>query len=583
MSTKKATSNDSDHGTDECGASTQSDRFPRSVPVATVVLAVVVVLSGCTGGGVLAPKAADAAGEEHSSSGESPPTFEEVAVQKGFEYETTGPNVGNGKGAVLVADYDNDGRTDVLTIGGDRPQLFRNTKSGFERTNALPALTNPVFKGGLFFDYDNDGWQDLLLLPRGSEAVFLENDGGTFRVRDIGLSVNLTWGTSAAAADYNQDGCLDVFITQNGDWRDTVPHRAQGKSLRHDNGNRNYLFRGNCSEFERVENAGIGGEKWSLATSFVDFTGDGWPDIHVANDFNYDVIYVNQRDGTFTRRRVDETNRHGMASEVADVNGDGRPDIFVTNIEYKRPERVWLMQNGLDMKSRGNNLLINRGNATFRDAATAYGVRRGGWGWSGNLVDLDNDGDLDLVHTTQDYNRKTGSPTNSQQTWKPTSKPPALWMRANDSFERINATRAGFEPSNGRGLAVLDYDKDGDRDLVVADASGKFKLYENRHVSGNWLQVQVKGTANQTAVGARVFVTTDAGTQIRYRNSRTNYFSQNSRTLHFGLANHTVRRVRVVWPDGTEHTFTNVSTNQSVVVRHDGSVTGENRTSVDGS
>lgn len=552
--------------------------------VAAIVFAALVVLTGCTGGGVLAPKAADDTGAERPSSNETTPSFNDVAMHQGFEYETTGPNVGNGKGAVLVADYDNDGATDVLAVGGDRPRLFRNTGNGFERANALPALTGSIFKGGLFFDYDNDGWEDLLLLPRGGEAVFLENEEGTYRVRDVGLSVNLTWGTSAAAADYNHDGCLDVFVVQNGDWRDTVPHRAQGKSLSHDNGNRNYLFRGNCSRFERVENAGISGNKWSLAASFVDFTGDGWPDIHVANDFNYDVIYVNQRDGTFTRRRIDETNRHGMASEVADVNGDGRPDIFVTNIEYAHPERVWLMQNGLDMKNRGNNLLINRGNGKFRDVATAYGVRRGGWGWSGNLVDLDNDGDFDLIHTTQDYNRKTGNPavSASQQTWVPASRPPALWIRTDDSFERMNATRAGFEPSNGRGLAVLDYDADGDQDLVVADASGTFKLYENRRAPGNWLHVRLKETSNQTAVGARVYVTTAAGTQVRYRNSRTNYFSQSSRTLHFGLGNRTVKRMRVVWPDGTERTFTDVATNQTVVVQYGGPVTTENQTSADG-
>ena len=555
----------------------------RRIQAAATVLVVVGVLLGgyaavdggpFGGGAVNSGTAAD--------TGDPLPRFREVAVERGLDYETTGPNVGNGRGAALVADYDNDGRPDLLAVGGDRPRLFENTGGAFDPATALPGgLGTATYKGGLFFDYDNDGWQDLLLLPHGGEAVFLENDAGRFERRDVGLSVNLTWGTSAAAADYNRDGCVDVFVAQNGDWRDTIPRRAQGESLSPDNGNPNYLFRGNCSGFERVEDAGIGGTKWSLATSFVDFDGDGLPDVHVANDFNYDVLYVNRGDGSFERRRLNGTNRHAMASEVADVNADGRPDLFVTNIEYPHPERVWLLQNGLEMKNRGNNLLINRGNGTFDDRATAYGVRQGGWGWSGNLVDLDNDGDLDLLHTTQDYNYR--APTaggTGGGSWRPQSDPPALWTRRDDrngTFERVNATRAGFEDSNGRGLATLDYDGDGDRDVVVADASGRFKLYENRNAAGNWLRVRVAPPRNGTALGAEAFLTTANGTQHRLRNSRTNYFSQNARTLHFGLGVERVGTLRVVWPDGTERRFDDVPVNRTVVVSPDGGLSVEGR------
>lgn len=88
-------------------------------------------------------------------------------------------------------------------------------------------------------------------------------------------------------------------------------------------GNPNLLFDGDCNSFEQVENAGIEGTRWSLATSFVDLTGDGYLDIHVGNDFNTDVLYVNQHDGTFRRVEIPATDRHAMASEVADVTGDG--------------------------------------------------------------------------------------------------------------------------------------------------------------------------------------------------------------------------------------------------------------------
>ena len=538
-----------------------------SRPILVVALLVVAVVVGSY---MVAPLSGSSPGTDDASA-EPSLSFEEVGDQQAFDYESTGRTIANGRAAVLVADYDGDGKPDVLALGGNEPVLFENAATGFERSNALPDVPDRLYKGGLFFDYDNDGWQDLLLLPVDGRAVFLENDGGTFRRASVGLNVNLTWGTSAAAADYDGNGCPDVFIVQNGDWRERIPERSQGGNLTEDNGEPNLLFAGDCSGFERVEDAGINGTRWSLATSFVDFTGDGRPDIHVANDFNYDRLYVNQGDGTFEGRIIENTDRHGMSSETADVNGDGRLDVFVTNIEFAEPDRVWLLQNGLEMRNRGNNLLINDGNGSFTDRATAYGVRPGGWGWSATVVDFDDDGDRDLVHTTQAYNWATRK--EEGDAWRRVSTPPALWERTGETnYSRVNGSRVGLEPANGRGLAVLDFDADGDRDFIVGNAAGEFKLYENANSPGHWLNVRVEGSAEQTALGTRVYVTANGKTHLRVYTSQTNFFSQSSRTLHYGLGDAAVDRVRIVWPDGTERTLTDVPTNATLVVTHDGGV-----------
>lgn len=492
--------------------------------------------------------------------------FREVSSDVGVDYVTTGSDLGNGDGAVLVTDYNRDGWQDILLLGGDEPALYRNNRSGgFTKTDALPAVEQDQLKSGLFFDYDNDGWQDLLLLPRHGPAVFLENQQGTFQHASVGLNVNLTWGTSAVSADYDDDGCLDLFITQNGDWSERVPNRSSDNPIDPDNGEPNMLFDGNCDTFERVNGTGIEGTRWSLTASFVDFTGNGHPDIHVANDFNYDRLYINQGNGSFESRRIPNTNRHAMTSEVEDVNGDGRLDIFVTNIEFGNPSEVWAIRSGFEMVNRGNNLLVNQGNGTFEDRATDYGVRRGGWGWAGNLVDLDNDGNLDLIHATQTYL------VSQDGNWREVKTRPAVWERKGDSFERLNASERGFVPANGRGLAVLDFDRDGDQDIVVADTEGSFKVYENVGTTGNWIQVDVRAE-DGVVQGTRVTAIADNETRTQVRDSKVNFFSQSTRVLHFGLENADRVDLRVKFPDGTVRRFEDVRVGKRVVVSKNGSI-----------
>jgi hypothetical protein len=495
--------------------------------------------------------------------------FEEVATEAGIDYSTSGPNLGKGDGAALVADYDRDGDRDVLLAGGT-PTLYENVGDGFEVSDALPEHATPEtakVSSGLFFDYDNDGWEDLVLLALDEAPIFLENDRGEFRVRDVGLNATLSWPMAASAADFDGDGCLDLFVAQNGDWREAAPSRdgASGKAYGH------VLYRGACGgSFERVPDPGFNATHWSITASAADLTGDGKPDIHVANDFDYDVLYVNRGNGTFDQRFLANTDRHGMASEVADVNGDGRLDLFVTNIEFREPDGVWVFESPLDVVNRGNNLLLNRGNGTFVDRASDYGVRIGGWGWSGTLVDLTNDGHLDLIHATGDYRRR-----GTNASLEVASEPPRLWVGNGTAFEPVDAIRAGLVPTDGRGLVTFDYDGDGDRDVLVSNNVGTVRLYRNTldGAAGNYVRVDLRGTEAQTAIGSRVYVTSDGETTAKAYTSQVNFFSQNPRTLHVGLGeDDVVERIRVVFPDGTERVVTDVPANRTVVVALDGTV-----------
>jgi hypothetical protein len=526
--------------------------------------------------------------------------FEEVSEQRGLDYVGTADKratFGNGRAGTYVLDFNGDGWPDLLAIGNNGPVLYENVEGDLER-HPFPAVDITV-KSALVFDYDNDGRQDVLLLPIKGTPVFVENGADGFSRKMVGFDDRIEIGMAATAGDYNGDGCLDVFVAQNGDWRAGPPQKVRietieqeydesmTQSLREkpDNGNPNYLYRGTCSSFERVTDAGIEGTRWSVATSMADLTGDGRPDIHVANDFANDTLYVNKGDGRFRKKTIADTDRNGMSSELADVNRDGRVDVFVTNIHFRRKPLTMRALPG--MSNDGNNLLINQGNGSFESSEERYGVMDGGWGWASVLVDLNNDGDLDLIHTTRNYVLTTGS--------EETVSPPSVWERVGpENFSKVDATQRGFEPSNGKGLARADFDLDGDQDLVLADDDGRYRFYDNRVRDGdetagrNYLQVLATTAGGRPAYGTVVTVTVDGTTRTAVVDTSTDFLSQDSRYLHFGLGDAERASVTVRWPDGSAETV-ELEANQRVRIGPDGIVTdisptdgGDGRSMADG-
>lgn len=531
-----------------------------------LLLAAVVVLAGC----VAAPVQ-----NELEEPSDTELSFTEVTADAGFQYESADRGMGNGNDGLYVTDYDNDLREDILAIGGSEPVLFRNTDGKFERTGAIPTVSGTI-QGALFFDHDNDGWEDLLILRRGETPVFLENREGSFRKTDVGLNDELSVPVGASAADYTGNGCLDLFIIQYGDWSETTPYGWQSQlpfEMEDDNGHPNALYRGSCGEFDLVDDAGIEGVHWSLATSFVDLNGDDRPDIHVANDYYNDTIYYNNGDATFNRTVLgSETDRNGMSSTVADITGNGHSDIFVTNIYFPRDSsdlteterRLFkgFRDNRLGKRMHGNNLLVGT-DSGFEFAGEEAGVDEGGWGWAAITTDFDSSGQQDLFHTTQRIMRFNKS--------EPVYTSPMLWIQEDNEFYRQHALEIGFSETDGRGAVHADFDHTGSADVAIATFDGQYHLYRNDGPQGNSLQVRVKGNREGTAIGARVYVVTDNRTQVQLNDDKTDYQSQSTRFLHFGVGDSvTVNELRIVWPDGTERTFEDVETGQRLLVAPDG-------------
>ncbi|MFB6138851.1 MAG: CRTAC1 family protein [Halosimplex sp.] len=552
--------------------------------VLAVAVAALVVLSGCSG------VVGSLGGGDRQA---PPPTFENATAAAGLNYHGSGSGVGAGNNAVYALDANRDGWRDLLVMGGDRPVLYVNTGGQFERSDSLPDPTAGLegtdwFKSASVVDYDGDGWDDLIFFRKQDSPVAFHNDEGTFERTDLGLG-NLTYPLGATAADYDGDGDTDLFVYQSGDWHEDKPkgYFYLSGHVPDDNGNPNYLYEntGNGS-FERVDAPNIRGNRWSLAASFVDLTGDGRPDIHVANDYNNDTIYINQGNGEFEQRLLGgSTARNGMASEVADVNRDGRMDVFVTNVyipidkqkmgeeRYNRLKRflAFVIHSG---RTKGNTLLINQGDGEFVDRADEYGVRHGGWGWAASLTDFNNDGRRDLIHATQhvvkiDYD-------------DPKWTIPMVWQRNETGFERINKSVHGMKSHDSRGMTTLDYDNDGDRDIVLATYAGPTVLYENTVESGNAVEFEVVDGAGATALGANVSVTVDGEREAVVRQTDQNdFFSQESRSLHVGLGSADSATLHVTWPDGSTATH-EVDANARYRIAPDGVETVANLTRADG-
>ncbi len=506
----------------------------------------------------------------------------ETARERGFDYEyvhdgSAGQQVMITNAGLYVADVTNDGSEDILAIGGSVPELYYNQGGTFERSDSFPEIDDPVL-GALFFDHDNNGFDDLLLLVEHGEPITLINDGGTFTEGDLGFDFELEIPVGAAAADCTGNGLLDVFVIQNGDWSSNRPLGTEGHLVSNDNGNPNYLFRNEGGEYVVDRESGIDGDRWSLAMAFVDLTDDGNPDIYVANDFNTDILYRNRGDGTFEPQEMPDSNRNAMSATIADVTGNGLLDVFVTNIYFDNVLERHMPT--IKLNSDGNNLFINEGDGSFVDRAEEYGIHKGGWGWAALVEDFTNTGIQSLIHATSQLGVDSRIQSEERLTRDeidrryPYINYPAVFGRVgDDAFESVHPTDLGFERMNSRGMVALDCNQNGMLDIAIANARGAYKLYECSNASDNWLRVNIQPDRHRPAIGSKLYVETETISSFKPLHSGSDFLSQESRIIHFGLGEETSATLTVAWPDETERTFDSVPSNHQIAVYPDGEYT----------
>ena len=318
-----------------------------------------------------------------------------------------------GHQGLAVGDVNGDGLDDVyLCQNGALPnRLYVQNADGTATERSAEAKLDLLMgtKGALLLDLDNDNDQDLVLSV-GQNVLFLENDGAAhFRMRADWRGPARLF--SLSAADYDQDGDLDIYacgLVEIDERPVPVPYHDAN------NGGRNALLanEGSWNFRDVTDEVGLSqnNTRFSYASSWEDYDNDGDQDLYVANDFGRNNLYRNDG-GTFVdvaaAAGVEDLGA-GMSATWGDANGDGLVDLYVSNMFSSAGGRIAFQQQFggeyseqdkkiLQRHARGNTLLINHGDGTFRDVSEAAHVTMGRWAWASSFADLNNDGREDLL------------------------------------------------------------------------------------------------------------------------------------------------------------------------------------------
>lgn len=505
------------------------------------------------------------------------------------------PEVASMGASVSIVDYNRDGWPDIYVTNsreGSMNALYRNNHDG-TFTNVAPELgianvNQPgtgVSMGAVWGDYDNDGYPDLFLIKWGKPMLFHNDHGHGFT--DVSAQAGLPRWMNANTAlwfDYDDDGKLDLFVggyyNENIDLWHLKTTRIMPDSFEYaDNGGRKYLFHnlGN-GRFEEVSaKLGIQSRRWALASGAADLTGNGYPDLFVANDYGVSELYIN--DGKRFHEAGKEAGvgyspKSGMNVAFGDIFNQNKFSIYVSNIS----EAGVLIQ--------GNNLWVPEDGASgdsphYTNMANALGVELGGWSFGAQFGDLNNDGNLDLFLTngyiSLDRNRSywydfakvaAGNSTiiGDAKNW------PAFEGRSLSGYQQkrvwINDGAGQFEDvarnvgvtdtHDGRSVAMADLWNNGALDVVVANQNGPLLIYKN-HVdpAEKWIEFSLEGTkSNRDAIGAEVTLYWNGKEQLQEVSGGSGFEAQNDLRLHFGLGKDPrIEKAFIHWPSGTVQTL----------------------------
>ena len=501
------------------------------------------------------------------------------------------PNVASVGASVAVADFDRDGWNDFYvtsSAAGTLNRLYRNRGDGtFEDVAGMTGVADVnregtgVSMGAVWGDYDNDGFEDLFLYKYGRPELFRNERGQSFRrvTEPAGLPA---WVNANAAVwlDYDLDGRLDLFLA--GYWSEEVDlwrletTRIMPESFEYaENGGRKYLLRNaGGGVFEDVTTAaGIDTRRWTLAAAAADVSGNGYPDLFLANDYGVSQLYLNQDGRRFVEAGRDagvgRAPKSGMNAAFGDVFNDGRLSIYETNIS----EPGILIQ--------ANNLWVPRedgaaGTLAYDNLASSVGVDLGGWSWGAQFGDLNNDGTLDLYLVNgnvsgadrasywYDFSQIAvghSAIIADARNWPPMQgrslsgfQPPRVWLNdGRGRFVEVSQVVGATDRHDGRAVALADLWNRGVLDVIVANQRGPLLVYRNTvQPDRHWIGVELRGAAgNAGAIGAVVQLEWNGARQVQVVSGGSGFSAQNQRRLHYGLGPHAaVEQLVIRWPSG---------------------------------
>ena len=560
----------------------------RALRRSTTALAALLLFWGCARAPRPAPPQAAA-----------PFQFVDVAAEAGLDRVVHAGRPGKdhlldsiGSGAAWV-DFDRDGWLDAYVVNGfklegrtvvtrGRNALYKNRRDG-----TFADVTEAAGVGGegrwgtgvAVADYDADGWPDILVTCFGPNLLYRNRGDGTFENVAARAGIEAPgWNTGAAFLDADSDGDLDLYVAayidcslddvlgaeRTLDWKGVDKVAFGPFGLR---GAPDHFFRsdGRGGFEEATAEAGLvdRAQAFGLGVRAADLDDDGDLDLYVANDSDANYQYRNEGGGTFkevglwsgSALDANGAAQAGMGVTVGDATGDGQLDIVVTNFS----EDFSTLYRGV-------------GRGFFEDVAAASGVGPLTYlpmSWGVALVDLDNDGDLDLpVANGHIYPQVDQHPE-----FRMTFRESAQLLENTGSGSFVDASpRAGpgfATPRCARGLAAGDYDNDGDLDLLLTTLDGPPALLRNDSAGANWLTLALEVPPGRgTLIGTRIALRASGKTQLCDVSSGESYLSVHDSRPHFGLGGaRAAELVEIRWPDGSRTELRDVEANRVVAVR----------------
>ncbi|MGB9457502.1 MAG: CRTAC1 family protein [Bryobacteraceae bacterium] len=495
-------------------------------------------------------------------------------------------------GGVAVFDYNRDGRPDIYFTNGARlatlqkddpkyhNRLFRNDGNGvFTDVTAKAGLAGTGYDEAVAAgDYDNDGYPDLFVAGVHRNTLYHNNGDGTFT--DVTVKAGIKtgpdpeygplWAVGAVWVDVNNDGLLDLFVVNYMRWDYATEPKCNDKGkpdycdprLYQGTPNQLYLNQGDGTFKDVSAEWGIRAHVGKgMSASMADYDLDGFADIFVTNDTEYNFLFHNVVGKKFEEVAFpagvalveDGVFISGMGSDFRDYNNDGYPDIVFSALERQTFP-----------------IFRNVGGKRFEEVTAASGMRAECWPMAGfgvGFYDLDNDGWKDLFVTRGDV-LSLPMPGNT------VDQPNTVFRNtgANGKWQPLTA-EAGLDaapPARYRGLAFGDLDGDGRVDVVTTQIDGPGRIWMNRSPgAAHWLDIALEGTkSNREGIGARIKLVTKSGAQYNHMTTSVGYASSSDGPVHFGLgADAKADLVEIHWPSGIVQTLKDVRAGQVLRVK----------------
>src|SRR6056297_1747499 len=496
-------------------------------------------------------------------------------------------------GGVAIADFNNDNRNDILFTGNQvSNELYLNKGNfKFENISVVSGIEaqQKWSTGAAVVDINLDGWMD-----------------------DYRNSMNATF------FDYDNDGLLDLYVLNNEQVHELPTNYRisvnDGSAVSND---RLYKNKGDGTFEDVTISAGIVYEGFGLGLAVADLNFDGWPDLHISNDYlTNDILYINNQDGTFTNdvgSYLKHQSKISMGSDISDYDNDGFLDILTLDMLGETNHRMktnigstnyveYTLNERYDYQYQYMRNMLHKGNGSagnFNEIGLMAGISKTDWSWSPLFMDADNDGLRDLLITNgfpRDITDKDfGDFAINVNAFLSPDK-------ILDSIPEVKVANYGYrnngdwtfkEETKNWGLNIhtfsngadfVDLDQDGDLDYIVNNINDEAFVYENtqgenKNEKNNFLRLKLKGpTGNPLGIGTKIKINYENDKRQYYEHYLTRgYMSSVEPIPHFGLGKtDSVVQIQIQWPDGTYQILKNIEANQTVSIGYENGIKSDN-------